>query len=58
MIFEECISVNGMCRVEVRIDGFNHYENKEIILDNNQNNIYNNMEKINAINAIFNIISL
>ena len=55
MIFEECISVNKICRVEVRLDGFNHYEKDENILENNQNNIYNKKEKINA---ILNIISL
>jgi hypothetical protein len=55
MIFEECISVNKICRVEVRLDGFNHNENDDNILENNQNNIFNKKEKINA---ILNIISL
>ena len=54
IIYEECIQVDDICRVEVRIDGFNDIENKEIILGNKEMIAYKN-EKIKA---ILNIISL
>ena len=52
IIFEECIKVNEICRIEIRIDGFNYSKNDdEIILNNRQNNYMKN-ENINSILSI------
>ena len=54
IIFEECIQIKDICRVEIRLDGFNFIDNEM----NLRNSLNDSNKRNDNIKAILNIISL